>query len=49
MPADGNKAIAEPVRGDQGQELQPALEMADLDEVINIGEPMDPDDPSTWD
>ena len=48
MPADGSKAVAEPVRVDQGQDLQPAPEMADQDEVINIGEPMDPDDPSTW-
>ena len=47
-PDDRDNAMAEPVRMDQGQHSAPASERADKDQVINIGEPMDPDDPSTW-
>ena len=48
MPENGGGAIAEPARMDQSQDSAPAVEGADKDRVINIGEPMDPDDPSTW-
>ena len=47
MPDDSGNAMAE-VRIDQSQDLAPASEGADEQEVINIGEPFDPDDPSTW-
>ena len=48
MPDDRDNAMAEPARMDQSQDSAPVSERADKDEVINIGEPMDPDDPSTW-
>ena len=48
MPDDSDNAMAEPARMDQSQHSAPASEVADKDEVINIGWPMDPDDPSTW-
>ena len=48
IPDDSDNAIAEPVRMDQSQDSTPAPEGTDKDDVINIGEPMDPDDPSTW-
>ena len=48
MPHESDNAMAEPVRMDQSQHSAPASEGADKDEVIKIGEPMDPDDPPTW-
>ena len=48
MPDDSNNAVAESVRMAQSQDSAPVSEEMDKDEVINIGEPMDPDDPSTW-
>ena len=48
MPDDSDNAMAQPARMDQSQDSVPVSERVDKDEVINIGEPMDPDDPSTW-
>ena len=48
MPDDNGKAVVEPARMDQSQDSAPVSEGVDRDQVINIGEPMDPDDPSTW-
>ena len=47
-PDDSGNAMDQPARMDQSQDSAPVSEGADRDQVINIGEPMDPDDPSTW-
>ena len=47
-PEDNGNAVAESVRTDQSKDSAPVSEGADIETVINIGEPMDPDDPSTW-
>ena len=46
MPDDSGNTMGEPARIDLSQDLPSSG--ADKDQVINIGEPMDPDDPSTW-
>ena len=48
IPDEGGNAMDQPARMDQSQDSTPGSEGADKDKVINIGEPMDPDDPSTW-
>ena len=47
-PMPDEPSEAEAARMDQGQDSEPISGGADKDEVINIGGPMDPDDPSTW-
>ena len=48
MPDDSSNAMGEPLPNGQSQDSSPGSEGTDEDQVINIGEPMDPDDPSTW-
>ena len=47
-PDGSSDAVAEPVHLSPAQDSPPVGELADKDQIIIIGEPMDPLDPFTW-